>query len=117
MSVLGMGTLEILVVLLIAFIFLGPNRMVDAARWLGSALKEVRRLSENLPEIVLDERPADLLGGAAKRRDNSPTGSSSNDAQNGPSDGSGGPVGFRRPGASHAQDENGATRPSRGDEA
>lgn len=116
MSFLGMGTLEILVVLLLAFILLGPNRMVDAARWMGTALKEVRRLTENLPEIALDEQPFDLFGRAAKSRDNSSAGSSTNDAENGSPDDSGGPVAFRKPGASSNQDENGVTRSPRGDE-
>ena len=31
MSFLGMGTMEILIILLVAFIFLGPERMIDAA--------------------------------------------------------------------------------------
>ena len=35
MSFLGMGTMEIFIILLVAFIFLGPERMVDAARTLG----------------------------------------------------------------------------------
>ena len=58
MSILGMGTLEILAVLLIAFIFLGPQRMVDAARLLGKASRELRRMTDELPDLVLDqERP------------------------------------------------------------
>ena len=57
MNILGMGTLEILVVLLIAFIFLGPQRMVDAARLLGKASREIRRLSQDLPRMVIDDYP------------------------------------------------------------
>lgn len=45
MNILGMGTLEILVILLLAFIFLGPSKMVDAARILGKASREVRRMA------------------------------------------------------------------------
>ena len=55
MSFLGMGTLEILVVLLVAFIFLGPKRMVDAARLMGKAVAEVRRMSAELSELSLEE--------------------------------------------------------------
>ena len=61
MNIFGMGPLEILVIALIAFILLGPQRMVDAARLLGKTTKEVRRLTDELPKIVLDEeqgRPA-----------------------------------------------------------
>ena len=55
MNILGMGPLEILVIALIAFILLGPQRMVDAARLMGKATKEVRRMTDELPKIVLDE--------------------------------------------------------------
>ncbi len=59
MNILGMGTLEILLVLLLAFILLGPQRMVDAARLLGKASREIRRMTENLPALVLDETQAE----------------------------------------------------------
>ena len=55
MNILGMGPLEVLVIALIAFILLGPQRMVDAARLMGKATKEVRRMTDELPKIVLDE--------------------------------------------------------------
>ena len=32
---MGMGSLEVIVILLIAFIFLGPQKMIEAARALG----------------------------------------------------------------------------------
>ena len=48
MSFLGMGPMEVLIVLLVAFIFLGPARMVDAARVLGKGMRELRRLSAEL---------------------------------------------------------------------
>ena len=50
-----MGALEILVIALVAFILLGPQKMIDAARLLGKATKEVRRMTDELPKIVLDE--------------------------------------------------------------
>ena len=55
MNILGMGSLEVLAVLLVAFIFLGPDRMVEAARFLGKMAREARRLTAELPEIVFDE--------------------------------------------------------------
>lgn len=58
MNIFGMGPLEILVIALVAFIFLGPKKMVDAARLMGKATKEVRRMTDELPKIVLDEEPA-----------------------------------------------------------
>ena len=57
MTFLGMGYLEVLVVLLVAFIFLGPERMVDAARLLGKAVREVRSMTADLPTLDLDEPP------------------------------------------------------------
>ena len=81
MNILGMGTMEILVVLLLAFILLGPNRMVDTARLLGKATREIRRLSEELPRMTLDEvegraeegsSPSTLAGAAGNGRPESP---------------------------------------------
>ena len=62
MNFLGLGPMEVLIVLLVAFIFLGPERMVDAARLLGKAMREVRRMAAELPSLDLDEddtRPAE----------------------------------------------------------
>ena len=55
MNFFGMGTMEVLIVLLVAFIFLGPERMVDAARFLGKLAGEARRMAAELPSVVLDE--------------------------------------------------------------
>ena len=48
MSFLGMGTMEILIILLVAFIFLGPERMIDAARTLGKWTGELRRMGSTV---------------------------------------------------------------------
>lgn len=48
MSFLGMGTFEILVILLVAFIFLGPERMIDTARTLGKWTGELRRMGSTV---------------------------------------------------------------------
>lgn len=55
MSILGMGPLEIVVVALIAFIVLGPERMVDAARFLGRMVGEGRRLASEMPRVVVED--------------------------------------------------------------
>ena len=55
MSILGMGPLEIVVVALIAFIVLGPDRMVDAARFLGRMVGEGRRLAAEMPRVVVED--------------------------------------------------------------
>ena len=48
MSFLGMGTFEILIILLVAFIFLGPERMIDAAKILGKWTGELRRMGSTV---------------------------------------------------------------------
>ena len=48
MNFLGMGTFEILIILLVAFIFLGPERMIDAARILGKWTGELRRMGSTV---------------------------------------------------------------------
>ena len=55
MNFLGMGPMEVLIVLLVAFIFLGPERMVDAARMLGKATRELSRMAAELPRLDLDQ--------------------------------------------------------------
>ena len=69
MNFLGMGPLEVLVIALIAFILLGPQRMVDAARLMGKATKEVRRRTDELPKIVLDEEQDPPSGASSTRND------------------------------------------------
>ena len=51
MSFLGMSYLEILVVALVAFVFLGPERMVGMARNLGKMVRTVRAMAADLPSI------------------------------------------------------------------
>ena len=55
MSFLGMGTMEILLILVLAFIFLGPERMIDAARMLGKLVREGRKLASELPQVVIED--------------------------------------------------------------
>ena len=81
MTFLGMGPLEILLVLLIAFIVMGPDRMFDAARLLGKAAKEAKRFAEDLPSLSLDDEPADVPGRPRGSGDRGPNpGSSSAEA-------------------------------------
>ena len=55
MSFLGMGPLEIVIILLIAFIVLGPERMMDAARFLGRMVGEGRKLASEMPRVVVED--------------------------------------------------------------
>ena len=63
MSFLGMGPLEIVVVALIAFIVLGPERMVDAARFLGRMVGEGRRLASEMPRVVMEDDDIKVVSG------------------------------------------------------
>ena len=72
-----MGPLEILVIALVAFILLGPQRMLDAARLLGKATKEVRRMTDELPKIVLDEEQAQPTQASSSQGDQQTTGDTS----------------------------------------
>ena len=113
MSFLGMGTLEVLIVLLVAFIFLGPERMVDAGRMLGKALGEVRRLTAELPDLTLDEESVDPLespivhrgGGPGPRRSNAPQEAQGPSAIASPPEDEGRPVAFQRPALPEKGDE------------
>ncbi len=43
MNVFGIGTMEMVVILLVAFIALGPGKAMDAARTIGKVVREARR--------------------------------------------------------------------------
>jgi sec-independent protein translocase protein TatA len=56
----SLGPAEIMVVLVVALIVLGPNRLPEAGRQLGRAMREVRRWSTRLQDEVrgtLDAEP------------------------------------------------------------
>lgn len=56
----GMGMQEILIVLAVALIFIGPKRLPEIARTLGKGLGELRRASNDLKgQIDLDSMVVD----------------------------------------------------------
>ena len=59
MDFLGIGPIELLVVALVAFLFLGPTRMVEVARSLGKMVREVRRATSDLPSLMALDEPSD----------------------------------------------------------
>ena len=59
MDILGIGPVELLVVALVAFLFLGPTRMVEVARSLGKMVREVRRATSDLPSLMALDEPID----------------------------------------------------------
>jgi len=64
----GIGMPELIVILVVALIVLGPRRMPDAARGLGRALGELRRATSGITEelhnaqVVLDEEKTSIEG-------------------------------------------------------
>ena len=51
---LNVGTPELLVILLVALIVLGPNKLPGAARQVGRAVAEVRRMSSGFQAELRD---------------------------------------------------------------
>ncbi len=66
LNLLGMGPLEILAILLVAFTVLGPERMVDAGRQLGKVVHQAKRLADELPKLTLDEPAESPMEGTAQ---------------------------------------------------
>ena len=103
MTVLGMGPIEVLVILLVAFIVLGPERAIDAGRMLGKATREIRRFTESLPDLTLsdneDPRPdGQTTTGDADSKSGAFEQSSASEGSEGAATGSNGaegPVSFR----------------------
>lgn len=52
MEVLGVGPMELLLILVLAFIVFGPDRLPEIARGLGKALREFRKMSQGMMETV-----------------------------------------------------------------
>ena len=65
MNFFGIGTLELLVILLVAFIALGPGKTVEVARTIGKMVREARRTFTD----IMDAASVDERGG--RPRDNS----------------------------------------------
>ena len=77
MTFLGMGPLEVMIILVVAFIVLGPQRMIDAAKLLGKATREVRRMSQGLTEVLdetMEEPRVHRPGGHPAPKDDGATG-------------------------------------------
>ena len=105
MDFLGMGPLEVLIILLIAFIFLGPERMVDAARLLGKAVKDVRRMATDLSQaVVVEDEPGPddpaKPGGGSQTSSDSPSPKADKSSADGE-----GPVAFQPAGDATAQED------------
>ena len=58
---MGMGSLEVIVILLIAFIFLGPQKMIEAARALGKLVGQARKMASDIPHLDLADIDTDEI--------------------------------------------------------
>ena len=61
MNIMGVGGLELLVVVVVAMLVLGPTRVAQYGRTLGKLIGELRRASEGIPAVfenLIDERKA-----------------------------------------------------------
>ena len=67
MNVLGVGPIELLIIMLVAFLFLGPGRMVEAARSLGKMAREIKRTTGDLHSLVALDEPLDQPSGNEAR--------------------------------------------------
>ena len=57
MNLMGVGLLEIVVILLVAFLVLGPNRSIGMARTAGRLIHTLRRNFNDLAEAInLEEK-------------------------------------------------------------
>ncbi len=59
----GLGMGEIIIILVLALVLLGPQKLPDAAKQLGKGLREFRKATEDLKsqfetELYSDDRPA-----------------------------------------------------------
>ena len=61
MDIFGIGFMELAVVLVVALIFVGPTRMVQVARTLGSFWQEAQktlRMAADAATVKLDDEPS-----------------------------------------------------------
>ena len=52
MNFMGMGLMELAVILLVAFLVLGPSKSIDLARTAGKVIRDVRRSFADLAAAV-----------------------------------------------------------------
>ena len=64
MNFFGIGTLELLVILLVAFIALGPGKTVEVARTIGKMAREARRTFTD----IMDAASVEERGGRTREK-------------------------------------------------
>ncbi|OGO03965.1 MAG: hypothetical protein A2Y60_03280 [Chloroflexi bacterium RBG_13_54_9] len=64
MNFLGLGPMEILLILIVALIIFGPRRLPEIASGLGKAIREFRRMSSELTRDWTKEIAEEMQSGA-----------------------------------------------------
>ena len=60
MDFMGIGPVEMLMVVFVAFVILGPARMVEVARSLGKFMQEIKRATSDLADVIsIEQDPFD----------------------------------------------------------
>ena len=72
MNLMGVGPMELFVVLLVAFLVLGPERMVTSARDAARLVADLRQTLSNIPRTLDDLLDAPDDADADGTRDESP---------------------------------------------
>lgn len=74
MNVFGIGPLELLVIMLVAFIALGPGKTMETARVIGRMVREARRAFTDIMDAAsFDDAAAPNKGGTDAGRRPAPT--------------------------------------------
>ena len=62
MNLFGIGSLEILIILLVAFLVLGPTRIIGVAKGMGKIVGELRNATGQMTRIMEDEGKEEPAG-------------------------------------------------------
>ncbi len=57
---MGVGWMEILVILVVALIVLGPDKLPDMARKLGKSVRDVQQAMRDTTRVLTEEEPEDV---------------------------------------------------------
>lgn len=55
MNILGIGSLELLVILLVGFLVLGPRKSVEVSRKIGGMIQRIKTTSTQLANLVEED--------------------------------------------------------------
>ena len=57
MNILGIGSLELLVIFLVGFLVLGPRKSVEVSRKIGGMIQRIKNTSTQLANLVEEDDP------------------------------------------------------------